>query len=518
VSQPRRWWQDVLPGDWTVFSLPDDLVRERYTALLAALEELSTRGPMSSLADILAQLRSVGFHDPLDETELRKALDHLAKWGFAEPFRDYAAPVRGYRGVTARQEAWALTRRGRGIVAAVRAAVVDADRALQLPSRLLDSVEHTIRGMLGHYGHDDGLLPIDLDDVRTRIDELQRVTADFYTALARMVQSDVTDDALFGDNRDRVIEALRQFPREYGRALRRVESALADLRRAGHRPLVEAAVSHAGLVDAHDEQYWVDERVRRLSDLEAWFEPDGTVQRLISSATGAVYTLLVAIDRRHAARRRGSDIGADFRALAYSIHGQQDPADARRVYAAATGDWPAWHAVTAAAGEDVAHGSAAAAGTWRHQVEVTLRTNERQPPPGGRPRKVPDTRADRRAALAQAAAEADRNRQLARLLVTSAEVGLEHFTGLETEAAVILFRAIESALAQFDHSAGYGQARAEGANVIVEVRRGDRGRTVRVELAEGRLTAPDLRVRVTEADLGSPAAGKREPERSWSVA
>lgn len=54
--------------------------------------------------------------------------------------------------MTARQEAWALTRRGRGIVAAVRAAVVDASRALQLPSRLLDSVGHTIRGMPGHFG------------------------------------------------------------------------------------------------------------------------------------------------------------------------------------------------------------------------------------------------------------------------------------------------------------------------------------------------------------------------------
>lgn len=245
----------------------------------------------------------------LMEAELRDALDKLAQWGFAEPFRDYAAPVRGYHGLTARQEAWALTRKGRGIVAAVRSAVVDAGRALQLPSRLLDSVEHTIRGMLRHLGHNDGLLPVDLDDTRTRIEEMQRVTADFYTALAQMVQSDVTDDGLFGENRDRVIEALRQFPREYGRALRRVEAALADLREAGHRRLVEASVPHAGLVDARDEHYWVDERVRRLSDLEAWFEPDGTVRRLVASATGAVYTLLVAIDRRHAARRRGSDLG-----------------------------------------------------------------------------------------------------------------------------------------------------------------------------------------------------------------
>lgn len=98
MSQPRQWWQDVLPSDWTAFSLTDDLVRERYTALLAALEELSTCGPMSSLGDILAQLRSVGFYDPLDETELRNALDRLATWGFAEPFRDYAPPCAGTGG------------------------------------------------------------------------------------------------------------------------------------------------------------------------------------------------------------------------------------------------------------------------------------------------------------------------------------------------------------------------------------------------------------------------------------
>jgi uncharacterized protein (TIGR02677 family) len=514
VGEPRLWWQDVLPSDWMAFSLPDDLVRERYSALLAALEELSTRGPMSTLGDILSQLRSVGFHDPLTEAELRGALDQLAKWGFAEPFRDYAAPVRGYQGLTARQEAWALTRKGRGIVAAVRSAVVDAGRALQLPSRLLDSVEHTIRGMLRHLGHDDGLLPVDLDDTRTRIEEMQRVTADFYTALAQMVQSDVTDDGLFGENRDRVIEALRQFPREYGRALRRVEAALADLREAGHRRLVESAVPHAGLVDARDEHYWVDERVRRLSDLEAWFEPDGTVRRLVASATGAVYTLLVAIDRRHAARRRGSDLGADFRALAYSLHRQPSDADARRVYAAAFGDWPAWHAVCGTPEEDVAHGSAAEAGGWRRQVEVTLREHERHGPPGGRPRKVPDTNADREAALAEAAAEAARNRRYTAILATDGEVGLEHFSGLQTAPAVILFQAIESALAQFDVAKGFGLARAEGASVMVEVRGGARGRSVRVDLAEGELTGPDLRIRVIPTeDLSAESV-----ERAGSVA
>ncbi|MFD5742584.1 DUF2397 family protein [Streptomyces massasporeus] len=187
-------------------------MKERYLATLAALEELSTRGPMATLSDITAQLKAVGYHDPLSETELRALLDQLLKWQFAEPFHDYAAPLRSLQGLSAREEAWALTQRGRGIVAAVRTAVVDVVRALQLPSRLLDGVQDTLREILGHLKDDHGRLPGDLEDVRTRIDELQRVTADFYAALAKMVQSDVTDDDVFGENRDRVVEALRQLP------------------------------------------------------------------------------------------------------------------------------------------------------------------------------------------------------------------------------------------------------------------------------------------------------------------
>lgn len=521
MSKPRMWWQEVVPGDWYVFGMPEDLVRERYLALLAALEELSTRGPMSTLPDIAVQLRAVGYHDPLSETELRKSLDQLAAWRFAEPFHDYAAPVRSLQGLVVRQEAWALTRLGRSIVAAVRTAVVDVVRALQLPSRLLDGVERTLRDILEHLGGDHGLLPGDLEDVRTRIDELQRVTADFYAALAKMVQSDVTNNDVFAENRDRVIEALRQFPREYGRGLPRVKSALADLREAGISRTVEAAAAHAGLMDVADQQHWIDERVRRLTDLEAWFKPDGTVHRLISSASGAVHTLLVAIDRRYMARRRGSDLGVDFRALAYSLHRQPDDAEARRVYAAAFGDWPAWHAVVRTGEEDVAHGTAARAGTSRHQVEVTLREHERHGPSTGRPRKVPDTTADRAAAHAQAQATAQRRRHFARLLVTDKEVGLEYFAGLASDAALVLLNAIEVALAQYSPEAGCGQADVDEAGLQVTVWPGRPHTTVTVELAEGRLSGPDLRVSVTPLGQNTAAAAppaSRATEQTWSVA
>ncbi|MFJ7593023.1 DUF2397 family protein [Streptomyces sp. NPDC097617] len=501
--------------------MPEDIVRERYLALLAALEELSTRGPMATLGDITAQLKSVGYHDPLPEPELRACLDHLVKKELAEPFRDYAAPVRSLQGLVERQEAWALTRRGRSVVAAARAAVVDVSRALQLPGRLLDGVERTLRSILGHLDTDHGLLPGDMEDVRTRIDELQRVTADFYAALAKMVQSDVTDNEVFGENRDRVIEALRQFPREYGRGLLRVEAALDELREAGYSRTAEIAAKHAGLVDAADQQHWIDERVRRLTDLEAWFKADGTVHRLISSAGGAVHTLLVAIDRRYMARRRGSDLGADFRALAYSLHRQPDEGEARRVYAAAFGDWPAWHAVVRASEEDVAHGTQAQAGASRHVVEVTLREHERHGPTTGRPRKVPDTTAGRTAAHAQAQEAARRRRHMTGLLATGGEVGLDHFAGLPSDAAAVLLKAVEVALSHYHPAKGYGQADIDDAGLQVTVRPGQPHTTITVELAEGRLSGPDLRVSV--APLGqSPTAQTQSAahtaQESWRVA
>jgi hypothetical protein len=62
---------------------------------------------------------------------------------------------------------------------------------------------------------------------------------------------------------------------------------------------------------------------------------------------------------------------------------------------------------------------------------------------------------------------------------------------------------------------GYGQAHADGASVLVKVRPGVRGRVVRVDLTEGQLTAPDLRVRVTLTE-DTPTAATRD--QAWSVA
>jgi hypothetical protein len=95
-SRHRLWWQDIDPVVWRCFGQPEDLARERNTALLAALEELSTRSPMSTLPEIVAQLRDVGYHDPATDVGLRDALDQLKHARLVEPFRDYAALNSGW--------------------------------------------------------------------------------------------------------------------------------------------------------------------------------------------------------------------------------------------------------------------------------------------------------------------------------------------------------------------------------------------------------------------------------------
>ncbi|SDW30725.1 TIGR02677 family protein [Amycolatopsis xylanica] len=498
-----------MASDWSAFALTEDIVRERYSALLAALEELSTRGPRSTLREIADQLRTVGFHDALLESDLRTLLEKLAAWGFAEPFRDFAAPVRNYHGVVSRQEAWALTRHGRTIVAAVRTAVSSSDRALQLPSRLLDSVEQTLRTLLEHTtdAGAHGLLDADLSNVKTRIAELQRVTADFYDALGQLVQSDVTKDEVFGGNRDRVVEALRQFAREYDRGLVRVGSALKDLRHVGHQHVVECAVVHAGLLDPAAQQHWVAEQVSLLSALEAWFVPEGSVHRLIESAYGAVNTVLNAVDRRYNARLRGSDLSADFRILAQSLYRQTDDDAAQRVYAAAFGDWPAWHVVAGQPQENVEFSTIAAAGSVPFTSELTLREHERHGPPGGRPRKIVDASTERQQALDDARAQAEYRQRCAEALLTPGEVALDHFAGLDAETAAVLFDSLQLALDMVDPATGTGQAEADEAGVLIAVRVVDPDRWVTVPLEEGDLRGPDLRVRVVPAGTSLPPPG-----------
>ena len=487
------WWKDIEPALWRFASESAEPVRERHAAILGGLLLASTRMPMATLAEVRALLGDVGYRDPVSDEVLRDDLDYLVKAGLVEPFKDYTAPVTSYGDATRRQEAWALTKQGRIVVRAVRSAVNDIDRSLQLPPRLLDAVDTTVRTLLSHLSSDPELLAPDLAQVRAHLEQLQSATGDFYGAVAALVQSDVTDDSVFNASRERILLALQQFARQTQRSLDRVRRTLAELRDVGHAVVVERAVPGAGVIDAGGQQTWVTEMRQLLEGLDAWFEPRGSIDRLIDSAAGAIHTLLGAIDRRYYATTRGSDLGGDFRQLARMLHAQPSEEAAHQVFAAAFGIWPARHP-RLPGNEDVTPAVNTAEGS-SCPVQVTLRRTETGRHARGRPRKIPDVTADREAAEAETVAEIERMRRLSAGLVTPGVVSLDYFAGLDAEHTAALVSLLEEALDAFDPVTSTGIASSSVCQL--QLWAGEPGHVVTVQLAEGRLTAPDVRVRVS---------------------
>ncbi|PKW18706.1 uncharacterized protein (TIGR02677 family) [Saccharopolyspora spinosa] len=498
------WWKRIEPRLWRFAAEPADSVRERYAAVLGALLVASTRTPTATMADVRTLLSDVGYDDPLTTEDLRDVLDHLARSELVKVFRDYTAPVASLGEGVRRQEAWTLTKQGRVVVGAVHDAMTNIDRSLQLPPRLVDSVEDTVRRLRAHLDGNAELLATDLAQVRGHLEQLQSATGDFYEAVAALIQHDVTDDAMFTASRERILVALRQFTKHTERSLTRVRRALVELHEVGYEVVVERAVASAGLIDASGQQAWLDEQRQHLDALDVWFRPRGSIDRLIDSAAGAIQTLLGAIERRFYATTRGTDLGADFRQVARMLHAQTSEAGAHQVFAAAFGMWPAHHPRRPDT-EDITPALTTAAGATC-PVQVTLHETERGAHAAGRPRKVADVTADREAAEADTMAELTRMADLSANLVTPGVVTLTYFTGLDADHTAVLATLLEEALAAFDVGVGSGCAFTLQCQLRLWV--GEPGRTVAVRLAEGTLTAPDLRVEVTVLDHDAAAEGE----------
>ncbi|MER7671357.1 DUF2397 family protein [Kitasatospora sp. NPDC096128] len=499
------WWRMLDTDLFGVFADKDDERRELSAAVLGALLLASSRGPMWTLSDIRVLLVEVGYGGPVGNEVLSDVVERLTDTGYVTRFRDYSAPVGSYAEGARRREAWSLTREGRVMVAAVRDAVGRLDRTLQLPPRLLDAVEQTLRGLLHHYREDAGMLAPALEGhIHAHLEQLQEAGGDFYSAVGALAQNDVSDDGVFATSRRHILLALQHFARRTEHSLGRVRSAFDELEAVGLDVLARQALPDAGVLEPAAQDRWVEEKVRELRDLKAWFAPRGSIERLVAAAADAIHALLGAIDRRYYATTRGSDVGADFRQIARMLHAQPTVADAYQVFAAAFGMWPARHPL-APGEEDVAVYDRAQDGGC-HEVKVVLRRTQRGAHATGAPRRIPDLDQERQRGEEENDAELELLEIIARGLVTPGPVQLSFFGGLDADYTAVLIGLLEEALNGFDDSVGCGSTSTVGASLTLWP--GEVGRVVTVEFEDGTLTAPDvlIEIRLLEGGVEGMAA------------
>lgn len=487
------WWADIDHPLWSFAAKRDRDARQRDAAILDALRVAGMRKPTVPLDEIRTLLAEIGYVEPIGNDDIRNALDELQVDGLVSPCKDYAAAINRFSDGRLRQEAWALTKRGRIVVRAVRDATRNLDRALQLPPRLLDALVNALRDLLTHFRTDADLLATDLAQLVSHGDQLQSAASDFYTAVAALVQEDVTRDAVFHASSERILAALQQFAQQTENSLEAVRAAIADVRETGHAAITERALRSAGIIDDKGRQSWRDEMHRHLDGLGAWVAPHGAIEQLVDSAAGAINTLLGAIDRRHYARSHGSDLASDFRLLARMIYAQPSEAEAHRIFAAAFGLWPARHPRRPAE-EDLASTLTCTDGPV-HETQVTLRSSESARTAPRLPKMIKDVSAAREAEEARLTAELAEIARLSADLITPGPVSIKHFEGLDEAHTGLLMDLVEEALDNFDSKRRCGLAR----NTQCELRLWppEPVRVATVEFAEGTYRTPDLSIEIT---------------------
>lgn len=497
------WWQSLEADLFEVFADRDDRRRTLSAAVLAALLAASARGPMWTLSEIQSLLREVGYAEPVSNEVLAERIARLIEAGCVTAYPNHAEPVTSYSDGARRREAWSLTREGRVVVAAVRDAQSRLERTLQLPARLLDSVEQTLRALVGHYHADAEMLAPVMVRVRTHLEQLQEASGDFYSAVGALAREDVSDDRTFSSSCQHILVALQHFARRTEQALGRVRSAFEDVRTVGVEEVARRALTGAGVLEVAAQDAWVVEHVRDLADLEAWFVPGGSVELLVNAAADAVQALLGAIDRRFYAATRGSDVGADFRQIARMVHAQPEDRDAYRVFAAAFGVWPSRHPLTPDE-EDVMPLHSSASGSAL-PVRAVLRRSQRGAGSVGRPRVLPDLSKARQAAASRNEKELDQLAAITLALVTPGRVPLSYFDGLDPDRTQVLVALLDEALGSFSCVSGCGSAESLGVRLTVTP--GERGGWMPVRLEGGTLTTVDLMVEVSVCTAADTASG-----------
>lgn len=354
----------VLPADLLVYATTDRA--PLYTALLHAFGEANDRLTTSlALEDVRRHLAAVGWDEPLDDAELTGVLGRMREWRLLDAGQNHAEQYRTAQEYERRNLQYALTRQGEAALAAHAAATATLEATGALQTAVLEALADVLVRLVDIAGRLDARASasgaasaaerqafVAFQELDAHLDMMRTGIRQFNGDLQRLLRADDVDDTVFAQVKDATVRYLDEYVARLDERVARIARRAGRVRSSGLDRLLVAALRGAELpphprAEERDAQ-WLEHARTRWDGLESWFAPaDGADPRarlLSATARRAIVSLLQAVDRLRASRRRPSSVQEDLRTVARLFATAPTTEDVHRVWREAFGLHPARHA------------------------------------------------------------------------------------------------------------------------------------------------------------------------------
>ncbi|CAM00217.1 hypothetical protein SACE_0883 [Saccharopolyspora erythraea NRRL 2338] len=298
---------------------------ELYVSVLHAFGEANERLETAlGLDDVRGRLRSVGWLDALEDSDLTSALEQLRDWNLVDVIQNHSENYRTAAEYERRNLQYSLTRQGEAALAGVVHAMSVLASSGALQTAVLDAISDRLGDLLEHgeTGSDRQVFAI-LTELESHLDALRGNTKQFNGELQRLLRADGADLETFHEVKASTVAYLQEFVTNLEHRTHAIATRIGRLEDHGVEQLHQRALAGAELPQLSGTDpapAWLEHRRARWEGLRAWFLPcDSTpprVEQLHRVARRAIVTLLQVLDRITESRRRASSAVLDFRELA----------------------------------------------------------------------------------------------------------------------------------------------------------------------------------------------------------
>jgi uncharacterized protein (TIGR02677 family) len=475
-----------------------------YVSVLHAFGEANERLETAlGIDDVRARLRSVGWLDPLEDSDLAAALGQLCDWNLVDVIQNHSDNYRTASEYERRNLQYSLTRQGE----AAFAGVVHAMGVLASTGALQTAVLDAIADRLGDLARElasgsNRRIFTSLIELEGHLEALRSNTKQFNGELQRLLRADGVDLTTFHEVKGSTVAYLQEFLTNLEHRTHAIGTRIREIEEHGvgvlhRRALLGADLPQLSGTDPGPE--WLAHRLARWDGLRAWFLPsDGSaarVDQLHLVARRAIITLLQVLDRITESRRRASSAVADIRELArwFTILPAQD--DLHRLWSTVFGLSSARHAHLAHADPELV--SAATAWHEAPPVEVSpLLRSAGRTERFSRTARVRDVSAVRAARAEQALAERAELEAAWDMLDTGGAIRLSGFGRLDHAMFERLLDLLGRALGSGADQSGTRRATTADGRIEIVLRLPGDHAIARLHTPHGVFHGPDYEIEI----------------------